>query len=102
MRFTALALVISACCPAAAVADDEVSESGRTCSPGDISTSGTCNMVPDGITDLSDFSCYLTLWGNGDPRADVTTYGTSNGVPDGAVTLSDFAVFLEWWGEGCP
>ena len=70
--------------------------------PSDLTTDGTANGIPDGVTTLSDFSFYLGLWGASDPAADVTTDGTANGIPDGSVTLSDFSFYLGLWGAGCP
>ncbi len=70
--------------------------------PSDLTTDGTANGIPDGVTTLSDFSFYLGLWGAADPAADVTTDGTANGIPDGSVTLSDFSFYLGLWGAGCP
>lgn len=80
---------------------DLVCEDSQPC-PADITTTGTCNGIPDGVVDLSDFSCYLSLWGAMSPLADVTTTGTSNGIPDGVVDLSDFSFYLALWGTGCP
>jgi len=70
----------------------------------DVTATGTC--VPgsdDGVADLSDFSCYLSLWSTSDPLADITTTGTC--LPDmggDGVDLSDFSCYLSEWSQGCP
>ncbi|MEL7473994.1 MAG: GC-type dockerin domain-anchored protein [Planctomycetota bacterium] len=74
------------------------------CALADITTFGSC--VPgasDGLVDLSDFSCYLSLWSLGGLMADITTTGSCvPGSGDGVVDLSDFSCYLAEWSLGCP
>lgn len=71
--------------------------------PADLTGNGVCDpATADSAVTLSDFSCYLTTWVNGDASADITTTGTSSGPPDGRVDLSDFSSYLSLWAAGCP
>ena len=73
------------------------------CSPADVTSTGSAGGVPDGVVDLSDCSCYLTLWSSMDAAADLTTTGTCDvGNGDGLVDLSDFSCYLSAWSAGCP
>ena len=74
------------------------------CAPADITTTGSCIVLAsDGVVDLSDFSCYLSLWSSGGLNADITTTGVcSVGSGDDVVDLSDFSCYLAEWSSGCP
>lgn len=75
------------------------------CSPADITATGSCNPgTGDGLIDLSDFSCYLSLWSSSAPEADITLEGVCDALAGGGdgVTLSDFSCFLALWSNGCP
>lgn len=70
----------------------------------DITAAGVCMPgTGDGIVDLSDFSCYLSLWSLNAPFADITTAGACNpGFGGDGVDLSDFSCYLAQWSLGCP
>jgi len=71
--------------------------------PGDLTTDGLPNGVPDGVVTLSDFSYYLGLWAASDPSADLTNDGACKpGEGGDGVTLSDFSCYLSVWAAGCP
>ncbi|MEL7472324.1 MAG: GC-type dockerin domain-anchored protein [Planctomycetota bacterium] len=74
------------------------------CTPADITSTSACEPgLSDGAVDLSDFSCYLSLWAASDPAADLTTIGACQpGTGGDGVTLSDFACYLGIWSVGCP
>jgi len=71
--------------------------------PPDITSTGTCDPGNgDGVTDLSDFSCFLTQWSAGAAIADVTLTGTCDfGNGGDGVDLSDFSCYLATWAGGC-
>lgn len=73
------------------------------CAFPDITTTGACLPgAPDGLVNLSDFSCYLSLWASSDPLADITTTGVCNpGSGGDGVNLSDFSCYLSEWSGGC-
>ncbi|MEM7754731.1 MAG: GC-type dockerin domain-anchored protein [Planctomycetota bacterium] len=71
--------------------------------PPDITVDGACTPgVGDGLTTLSDFSCFLAQWAAMAPIADVTLDGTCDfGNGGDGVTLSDFSCYLATWSGGC-
>ncbi|MEL7472486.1 MAG: GC-type dockerin domain-anchored protein [Planctomycetota bacterium] len=80
-------------------------ETGGGCAFADITTTSTCDTsTPDGVIDLSDFSCYLSLWSTSDAFADITLTGVCDVVAGGGdgVDLSDFSCYLNEWSAGCP
>lgn len=70
----------------------------------DLTTSGLCAAgSPDGVVDLSDFSCFLSEWASDSPMADVSVTGLCTpGNTDDVVDLSDFSCYLSLWATGCP
>lgn len=78
--------------------------------PGDVSTTGDPNGLPDGATDLADLLFFVNVWDadlgtTPDSRADVTTTGTGfgdalHGIPDGTVDLADLLFFVNRWQVG--
>lgn len=75
------------------------------CSRADLSVTGACLPgLGDAQVTLDDFSCFLALWSNEDPRADITTPGGCfpESAGDGVVGLADFACYLSLWSFGCP
>ncbi|MEL7473938.1 MAG: GC-type dockerin domain-anchored protein, partial [Planctomycetota bacterium] len=69
----------------------------------DITATGGCTPgTGDGVVDLSDFSCYLTLWSTSSPLADITATGSCvPGSGGDGVDLSDFSCYLSLWSGGC-
>lgn len=75
----------------------------NACAAADMYTTSNCSAGPDGIVDLSDFSCYLSDYSVSDPKADITGNGTCDLATSGdGVTLSDFSCYLSLWSNGCP
>ena len=72
------------------------------CSRADTTSTAGPAGIPDGVTDLADFTYYLDLWIAGASRADITATGQTDALHDGVVDLSDFCDFLNAWSRGCP
>jgi nitrate/TMAO reductase-like tetraheme cytochrome c subunit len=61
---------------------------------------GTFTGTPDGGVTVDDLIHFVTLFGNGDPRADLDD-GSGTGTRDQGVTIEDLIYFLDHFTLGC-